>query len=148
MSPPRRPRARPLRPAEPGAYEARTRDVLVRVRPEHLPEQSEPDAGRWVWAYHVEVENHGAESVQLVARHWVITDARGRVEEVRGPGVVGEQPVLEPGEALRYTSGCPLPTPSGAMEGEYEMVTAAGDRFDAAIPAFSLDLPDARRTVN
>lgn len=131
-----------------GVYEARTRDVVVRVRPEHLPDQSDADARRWVWAYHVEVENHGEEAVQLVGRHWVITDATGRIEEVRGPGVVGEQPTLNPGEALRYTSGCPLPTPSGAMVGEYEMVTGAGDRFEAAIPAFSLDLPDTPRTLN
>ena len=146
--PVRRPRPRPASDDDGPAYEARTRDILVRVRPEHLPDQSDADARRWVWAYHVEVENHGPVAVQLVARHWIITDAAGRVEDVRGDGVVGEQPTLGPGEALRYTSGCPLPTPSGAMEGEYEMVTAAGDRFDAAIPPFSLDLPDARRTVN
>ena len=145
MIPTRRPSGKPPRD---GAYEARTREVVVRVRPEHLPDQSDPAEGRWVWAYHVEVENHGEETVQLVSRHWVITDARGRVEEVRGEGVVGEQPVLKPGEALRYTSGCPLPTPSGSMQGEYEMVTEEGERFEAAIPAFSLDLPDARRTVN
>lgn len=136
-------------PSRGGAlYEARTRDVVVRVRPEHLPDQSDADERRWVWAYHVEIENHGPVAVQLVARRWTITDAAGRVEEVRGPGVVGEQPTLEPGEALRYTSGCPLPTPSGSMVGGYEMVTAAGDRFEAAVPAFSLDLPDAPRTLN
>lgn len=136
-------------PARGGAvYEARTRDVVVRVRPEHLPDQSDADERRWVWAYHVEIENHGPVAVQLVARRWTITDATGRVEEVRGPGVVGEQPTLEPGEALRYTSGCPLPTPSGAMVGAYEMVSSVGDRFEADIPAFSLDLPDAPRTLN
>ena len=96
----------------------------------------------------MEIENHGAEVVQLISRHWVITDALGRVEEVEGDGVVGEQPVLKPGEAFRYTSGCPLTTASGVMEGEYRMVTADGETFEALIPPFSLDLPDPGRVVN
>ncbi|CAN5376161.1 Co2+/Mg2+ efflux protein ApaG [soil metagenome] len=130
------------------AYEAVTRGLLVRVRPQYLPEQSDPHEGRWVWAYQVEVENRGDETVQLINRHWTITDGVGRVEEVRGPGVVGEQPTLKPGEAFRYASGCPLNTPSGVMEGAYEMVSEAGEHFEICIPAFSLDLPDVRRTVN
>lgn len=129
-------------------YEAETRGVLVRVRPSFLPEQSDPEQRQWVWAYDVEIENHGTETVQLIARHWYITDALGRVEEVEGQGVVGEQPTLRPGESFHYTSGCPLPTPSGVMAGTYQMVTDAGERFLATIPAFSLDLPDAPRVVN
>jgi ApaG protein len=131
-----------------GAYEANTQGILVRVRPTYLPDQSEPGERRWVWAYTIEVENHGGEQVQLLSRHWIITDATGRVEEVRGPGVVGEQPVLRPGERFTYTSGCPLPTPSGTMVGTYDMVAAGGARFEVEIPAFSLDLPGARRVVN
>ena len=131
-----------------GVYEASTRGLLVRVRPEYRPDQSDPDERRWVWAYQVEVENHGDVTVQLLTRRWVITDASGRVEVVEGPGVVGEQPTLKPGEAFRYVSGCPLPTPSGVMEGSYEMETDAGDRFPVDIPPFSLDLPGERRTVN
>lgn len=129
-------------------YEAITRGLVVRVRPEYLPEQSDPDARRWVWAYHVEMENHGRETVQLISRHWVITDAFGRVEEVQGPGVIGAQPTLKPGEGFRYASGCPLPTSSGTMSGTYQMITDAGERFDAEIPTFSLDLPEGRRVVN
>ena len=130
-------------------YEATTRGVLVRVRPEYRPDQSDPDAGRWVWAYEVEVENHSQATVQLVSRSWTITDGRGHVQQVHGPGVVGETPTLGPGEAFRYVSGCPLTTTSGAMVGEYHMLDKGdGERFPVAIPAFSLDLPDARRTVN
>ncbi len=130
------------------AYEATTRGVRVRVTPAYLPDQSSPDEGRYVWAYTVEIENRGAETVRLVSRHWVITDAMNRMEEVRGPGVVGEQPTLAPGESFRYTSGCPLPTPSGAMGGAYQMVTASGEGFDAEIPEFSLHLPEATRRMN
>ncbi len=133
---------------DPLPYEARTRDLVVRVRPYFLPDQSDPQDRKWVWGYDVEIENHGAEVVQLISRHWVITDALGRVEEVEGDGVVGEQPVLKPGEAFRYTSGCPLTTASGVMEGEYRMVTADGETFEALIPPFSLDLPDPGRVVN
>ncbi len=135
------------RPAQ-GVYEAVTRGVLVRVWPTFLPAHSDPAAGKYMWAYRVEIENRGAETCQLVSRHWIITDARGQVEEVKGDGVVGEQPTLQPGEGFVYTSGCPLPTPSGAMRGSYQMVTAAGERFDAIIPEFSLHLPDAARRLN
>lgn len=131
-----------------GVYEAVTRDLLVRVRPEYRPDQSDPADRRWMWAYQIEVENHGQITVQLLSRRWVITDASGRVEVVEGPGVVGEQPTLKPGEAFRYVSGCPLPTPSGVMEGTYEMEAEGGERFPIAVPPFSLDLPGERRTVN
>lgn len=129
-------------------YEARTDDIVVRVRPSYLAGQSDPDAGRWVWAYQVEIENRGPLAVQLMARHWLITDARGLEEEVRGPGVVGEQPVIEPGQRYAYASGCPLTTPSGAMVGSYFMTDAEGRAFEAAIPAFSLDVPGERRVLN
>ena len=129
-------------------YEARTRDILVRVAPAYMAEQSRPDEGQWLWSYVVEIENHGTQTVTLMSRHWIITDARNRVEEVKGPGVVGEQPVLGPREAFRYNSGCPLTTPSGSMRGTYQMVTAAGEAFDVEIPAFSLHLPGALRRVN
>jgi ApaG protein len=129
-------------------YEARTRDILVRVAPAYMAEQSRPEEGQWLWSYVVEIENHGTQTVTLMSRHWIITDARNRVEEVKGPGVVGEQPVLGPREAFRYNSGCPLTTPSGSMRGTYQMVTAAGEAFDVEIPAFSLHLPGALRRVN
>ncbi len=129
-------------------YEAVTSGVSVRVRPQYLPEQSDPKQRRWVWAYHIEVENRSAVTVQLISRHWTITDATGRVEEVQGPGVVGEQPLLNPGDSFRYTSGCPLPTSSGVMVGSYCLTVAGGAAFDAQIPAFSLDLPGASRVVN
>lgn len=129
-------------------YEAETRGVRVRVAPSFLPDHSDPDEQRFVWAYTVEIENAGRETIQLVDRRWIITDAHGRVEEVKGPGVVGEQPTLRPGESFHYTSGCPLPTDSGAMVGHYGLVTDAGERFEAAIPAFSLHLPGAERVVN
>jgi ApaG protein len=115
------------------------------VTPRFLPEQSDADRRRFFWAYAVRIENTGQEQVQLLSRHWVITDALNRVEVVNGPGVVGEQPILAPGESFEYTSGCPLSTPSGAMHGAYQMVTAAGEAFDAQIPAFSLHLPGASR---
>ena len=129
-------------------YEARTRDILVRVAPTYLPEESNPETGRWVWSYTVEIENHGAETVTLLSRHWIITDGRNRVEEVKGPGVIGEQPTLKAREAFRYASGSPLPTPSGSMRGTYQMVTEAGEGFDVEIPEFSLHLPGAMRRVN
>jgi len=128
-------------------YEAETRGVVVRVVTSYLPQQSDPPR-RYVWAYMIEIENTGDETVQLLSRHWIITDAHGRVEEVEGPGVVGEQPVIEPGETYQYTSGCPLTTPTGSMAGTYRMVLDDGREFDAEIPAFSLDLPDRRRTLN
>ncbi len=130
------------------AYSAETEGVVVRVRPSYLTGQSDPAEGRWVWAYQVEIVNLSGGPVQLVARRWTITDAFGRVEEVRGPGVVGEQPVIEPGDSYAYASGCPLTTPSGSMVGAYFMQDAEGRMFEAAIPAFSLDVPDARRVLN
>ena len=131
-----------------GVYEAETRGVRVRVAPQYLPDRSDPDGELYVWAYRIEIENEGARTVQLVDRRWIITDAFGRVEEVAGPGVVGEQPVIGPGDRYEYTSGCPLTTPSGVMVGHYGMVAEDGERFEAAIPAFSLHLPGAERVLN
>jgi ApaG protein len=122
-------------------YSQTTRSITVTVRPYYLDEQSSPSDSHFVWAYHVRIENHGGETVQLRHRHWQITDAQGRTQEVRGAGVVGEQPVLRPGETFEYTSGTPLPTPSGIMMGSYQMEGADGGTFDVAIPAFSLDSP-------
>jgi ApaG protein len=130
------------------AYEAESHDVVVRVTPSYLAGQSDPGAGRWVWAYQVEIENRRDRPIQLMARRWTITDALGRVEEVRGPGVVGEQPVIPPGGRYGYASGCPLTTPSGAMVGAYLMREDDGGSFEADIPPFSLDVPDAGRTLN
>ena len=129
-------------------YEARTQGVLVRVAANFSPEHSDPEQGEYFWVYTVEIENHGKETVQLVSRRWVITDAQNREQVVTGAGVVGEQPELKPGEAFRYSSGCPLKTPSGAMRGAYQMVTGEGGQFDAEIPEFSLHLPGAGRVVN
>ncbi len=129
-------------------YEARTRDILVRVVACYLPEQSDPEERQYFWSYTVEIENHGKETVQLVSRHWIITDALNRLQEVSGPGVVGEQPELKPSEAFRYTSGCPLTTASGTMRGSYHMMTGAGEAFEVEIPEFSLHLPGAGRVVN
>ena len=129
-------------------YEEKTRSICVSVTPEYLPEQSEPEDGRYFWAYHVVIANQGEETVQLLNRRWKITDSLGRTEEVHGPGVVGEQPVLKPGQSFEYTSGCPLQTPSGIMVGSYEMLRGDGERFDVAIPAFSLDLPGAGEKLN
>jgi ApaG protein len=120
-------------------YEAVTEGVVVRVTPTYLAHQSDPEGRRWVWAYQVEVENRRDQPVHLLTRHWIITDAFGRIEEVRGPGVVGEQPVIEPGGLYRYTSGCPLGTSSGSMVGSYGMADAGGAVLTVEIPAFSLD---------
>lgn len=128
-------------------YEATTRSISVSVTPTFLAEQSDPDAGHYVWAYEIVIENRGAETVTLLNRYWHITDETGRVQEVRGPGVVGEHPSLEPGQSYSYTSGCPLAAPSGVMHGSYEMVNADGERFDVMVPAFSLDLPDGTPAV-
>jgi len=126
------------------AFTATTRGIRVTVRAVFLPDQSEPERGRFVWAYHVEIANTGPETVQLTHRTWHITDALGRTRVVHGAGVVGEQPVLEPGGRFAYTSGAPLPTPSGFMQGTYHMrVVGSGEAFDVAIPAFSLDSPYA-----
>ena len=118
------------------------------VKPFYLEDQSSPPEDHYVWAYHVRIENHGPETVQLRRRHWRITDALGRMQEVKGAGVVGEQPILKPGEAFEYTSGTPLPTPSGIMVGSYEMETKAGESFAVAIPAFSLDSPHQAIRLN
>lgn len=129
-------------------YEAVTKSIRVRVVPLYSEEQSSPEEGYYFWTYSVEIANLGSESVQLKSRVWRITDASGRVEEVRGPGVVGQTPVIPPGQSFSYTSGCPLPTPSGIMVGSYQMSGAGGRLFDVAIPAFSLDSPFAVRIVN
>jgi ApaG protein len=125
-----------------------TRDIQITVLPEFMPDRSDADEAQFFWAYTVEIANQGDVTVQLTGRHWKITDANGRLEEVSGPGVVGEQPVLRPGDTFRYTSGCPLSTPSGIMSGTYRMVDEKGGAFDAAIPAFSLDSPFAQRVLN
>src|SRR5262245_46559588 len=129
-------------------YNALTRDIKVSVRPVYLDAQSDPDAHRFVWAYHVRIENLSEHEVQLVGRRWRITDAMGRTQEVAGAGVVGEQPVLKPGQAFEYTSGTPLPTPSGFMKGQYEMLDETGAKFEIEIPAFSLDLPGDKPRVH
>ena len=129
-------------------YRRVTRNIEVMVTPRFLAERSSPDNGYFFWAYTIEITNHGAETVQLKTRYWRITDALGRLQEVRGAGVVGEEPVLKPGESFEYTSGVPLPTPSGFMTGTYGMVGAGGERFDIEIPTFSLDSPGAQRTIN
>jgi len=129
-------------------YEAITRSIKVIVEAIFLDEQSAPDEDHFVWAYQIRIENDGLEQVQLLNRHWRITDARGQLHEVRGEGVVGEQPTLQPGEAFEYTSGTPLGTPSGIMVGSYEMKTSGGERFDIEIPAFSLDSPYQAKRLN
>lgn len=136
-----------MEPTDPTTYEAETRGVNVQVVTSYIAEHSDPPS-RYVWAYMIRIENRSEQTVQLVSRHWVITDGQGRVEEVQGPGVVGEQPVLKPGAVHSYTSGCPLATPSGWMRGEYRMAVEGGDPFDAEIPEFSLDLPGARARLN
>lgn len=130
------------------SYRACTRAITVTVEPTYLEHESSPDEHHFVWAYHVRIENNGSDTVQLRNRYWRITDALGRVHEVRGSGVVGEQPVLGPGQAYEYSSGTPLDTPSGFMVGTYEMHSTNGEVFDVAVPAFSLDLPDARTLLN
>jgi ApaG protein len=129
-------------------YRQTTRSITVTVQPVYLDAQSSPAEGRYVWAYHVRIENAGGETVQLRTRRWRITDGHGRVREVQGPGVVGEQPVLQPGESFEYTSGTPLPTPSGIMVGAYQMETTDGELFEVAIPAFSLDSPHQEVRLN
>ncbi len=129
-------------------YRATTRDIEITVEPHYLEDQSAPEDGRYVWAYRVRIENCGAETVQLRTRYWRIVDAHGRTMEVRGPGVVGEQPVITPGDAFEYTSGTPLETPSGIMAGAYVMETETGEWFDAVVPAFSLDSPHDQASVH
>ncbi len=123
--------------------EACTRGIRVRVESEYVAERSQPERSEYFFVYRIEISNEGAETVQLLSRHWVITDAHGRIEEVRGAGVVGEQPVLEPGEAFEYASACPLPTPFGSMKGSYQMVTGEGEPVDAEIASFQLAQPFA-----
>jgi ApaG protein len=129
-------------------YTKITRGIRVTVNPTFLGAQSDPEESRFMWAYHVRIANEGRETVQLLHRHWRIVEATGRIVQVDGVGVVGEQPVLEPGTEFEYTSGTPLSTPSGIMAGRYEMETATGDRFDVDIPAFSLDSPHQAVSLN
>jgi ApaG protein len=120
---------------------AETRGIIVRVAVSYLADQSEPGRGRWFWAYHIRIENTSDAMVQLLTRHWVITDGRGARHSVEGEGVVGEQPVIAPGASYDYVSGCPLSTPTGSMQGSYRMIDADGEHFDAAIPKFALTAP-------
>ena len=129
-------------------YRAVTRQIEVTVEPAFRPERSSIDKGQYFWAYTIVITNSGNETVQLRTRHWIITDATGRRQEVRGEGVVGEQPVLAPGERFEYTSGVPLPTASGFMTGRYQMVNEEGLHFEVDVPTFSLDSPDNKRVLN
>ena len=121
--------------------EAVTRGVRVQVQSQYAPERSDPTRSQWFFLYTITITNDGTETVQLLTRHWIITDGNGKIEEVRGPGVVGKQPILKPGESFEYTSGCPLATPFGLMEGTYQMVAENGERFDAKIAPFTLSEP-------
>ena len=129
-------------------YRAVTRSIEVVVTPRFIADRSSPEDNYFLWAYTIAITNHGAETVQLKTRHWRITDANGRRQEVRGAGVVGEEPVLKAGESFEYTSGVPLQTPSGFMAGVYGMVSASGENFEIEIPAFSLDSGNSKRTIN
>jgi ApaG protein len=129
-------------------YTATTRAIRVTVTPQYLPGQSDPAKLQYVWAYHVRIENRGDAPAQLRSRHWKITDGLGRMQEVKGPGVVGQTPRLRPGEAFEYTSGTSLSTPSGFMGGTYQMVSETGENFDIEIPTFSLDTPAGPRQLN
>ena len=129
-------------------YTKTTKNINITVNPYYLEDQSEPDEQHYVWAYQVTINNIGSEIVQLKNRFWKITDSNGSRQEVRGEGVVGEQPILNPGEKFEYTSGTPLSTPSGFMEGHYEMETKIGKKFDASIPLFSLDIPETSKKLN
>ena len=129
-------------------YSTITRSIRVTVQPSYLEDQSSPAESHFVWAYHVRIANEGQETVQLRNRYWHITDQMGRVHEVRGAGVVGKKPVLQPGQTFEYTSGTPLNTPSGIMMGTYQMVAEGGETFDVAIPAFSLDSPHIAKSIN
>ena len=129
-------------------YRTTTRNISVEVEPFYLEERSDPTEDRYFWAYRITIANQSDRFVKLVSRHWRITDAAGKVELVDGPGVVGEQPELDPGDSFQYTSGCQLTTSSGIMAGRYTMVDGQGATFDVQIPAFSLDLPAGSRTLN
>jgi len=123
--------------------ESVTRNIRIRVESHYEPERSEPGGESWFFVYTIRIANEGSETVQLISRHWIITDANGEVEEVRGPGVIGEQPVLEPDQSFEYSSGCPLGTSFGTMHGTYQMVTLNGEHFDVEIAPFALSLPYA-----
>lgn len=129
-------------------YMAKTRGIEVSVEPTYVETSSSADSSEYFWAYRVVIENQGLETVRLLSRHWKITNARGELTEVKGPGVVGERPVLKPGERFEYTSGAPLNTSSGMMGGAYQMETEGGERFDIEIPTFSLDRPNQSLTLN
>ena len=121
--------------------EAVTRDVRVHVTARYSPGRSQPSRSEWFFLYTIEISNEGPETVQLISRHWIITDANEKMEEVRGLGVIGQQPTLAPGESFEYTSGCPLTTPFGSMQGTYQMVTSSGERFDIQVAPFTLSEP-------
>jgi ApaG protein len=129
-------------------YRAITRQIEVTVEPNFMPERSSAEKRQYFWSYTIVITNTGADTVQLRTRHWIITDASGRKQEVRGEGVVGEQPVLAPGERFEYTSGVPLTTTSGFMTGHYQMESQNGERFEIEVPTFSLDSPDSKRVLN
>jgi len=129
-------------------FKATTHGVTVTVMPVYIDERSDPESSRYFWAYRVMIENNSGQTLQLLTRYWHITDSDGRVEEVRGDGVVGEQPILGDGENFSYTSGCPLTTPSGIMVGSYNMQNDGGELLEIAIPAFPLDLPDLSPSIN
>jgi ApaG protein len=129
-------------------YKAITRGIAVSVEPSYLEANSSPGNSQYFWAYRVTIENQGRETVQLLNRHWMITNARGEFTEVKGAGVIGKQPFLKPGESYTYTSGAPLNTPSGMMGGSYQMESDRGERFDIEIPTFSLDCPDQDVLLN
>jgi ApaG protein len=129
-------------------YKATTQGIRVCVEPRFVEEESQPEKRKFFFAYTVEITNMSTERVQLRSRHWRIIDGEGNIQEVRGAGVVGEQPTLGPGETFTYTSGCPLPTPDGTMQGSYTMIADSGETFRAEIPAFSLDSPFVRRVIH
>jgi ApaG protein len=129
-------------------YRAVTHDIQVTVTPSFLPDRSSAEHARFFWAYKIEIVNLGKMTLQLTTRHWKITDAHGKLQEVRGPGVVGEQPVLKPGGRFEYTSGVPLTTATGMMAGSYQMETETGETFDVEVPAFSLDSPHNKRVLH
>jgi ApaG protein len=129
-------------------YEQETSGMVVRVAPQFLPEESAPDEGRFVWAYTIEIENRSTDSVQLLSRFWRITDENGLTQEVRGPGVIGQQPIIGPGQSVRYTSAAPLAAPSGVMGGAYSMQRENGEAFDVAVPLFALDSPHISKLAN
>jgi len=129
-------------------YEETTNGVYISVRPEYLHAQSEPSDGQFTWAYHVHIENVGNQIIQILTRHWKITNIKGQSHEVIGDGLVGQQPTLKPGETFEYTSGTPLTTPSGFMSGSFQVVAEGGDVFNAIVPAFSLDSPHATTAIH